>query len=77
MDKAAGIVSTADSSEFNLCKKNCTWNGKVDVVFKANLNLKPAGQNARWINSEDSETLCDSSKYFILKGLRFAINAAK
>ena len=60
MDKAAGIVSTADSSEFNLCKKNCTWNGKVDVVLKANLILKAPGQNAQWLNTADNKTLSDS-----------------
>ena len=65
MDKAAGIVSTADSSEFNLCKKDCSWNDKVNVAFKANLNLKAAGQNAQWLNSADNKTLSlGTGKYF-------------
>ena len=64
MDKAAGIVSTADSSEFNLCIKNCTWNGKVDVVFKGYLDLKFPGPNGQWLNTADNKPLFSSGKYF-------------
>ena len=62
MDKNAGITLTDDMSEFNLCIKNCSWNG-VNVTFGENLELKTAGENAQWLNSADNKTLCESSKY--------------